>query len=95
MKREEELTFKILSYGFLIVMILCMIFSMVSLFWTPRAYSLEELNRILYISFFFFLGCVFGIFSMVFSLAVFVVKEKDKRRQGEWVEIQQKNLGEK
>jgi hypothetical protein len=92
MKKEEEITFKILGKGFLILMILsciiCMIFSMVSLFWIPRTYSLEELNRILYVSFFFFLGCVFGILSMVFSLAVFVVKEKDKRRQEEWVEIQ-------
>jgi pilus assembly protein TadC len=85
MKREEEITFKILGNGFLILMVLCMILSAVSLFWIPRTYSLEGLNRILHISFFFFLGCIFGIFSMIFSLAVFVVKEKDKRRQGEWV----------
>jgi hypothetical protein len=94
MKREEEITFKILGDGFLILMILCMIFSVVS-FWTPRAYNLEELNRILYVLLYFFLGCVFGIFSMIFSLALFVIKEKEKRRQEEWVEIQQKNSGKK
>jgi acyl-CoA synthetase (AMP-forming)/AMP-acid ligase II len=95
MKKEEEITFKILGDGFLILMILCMIFSAVSLFWIPRVYSLEELNRTLYISFYFFLGCILGIFSMIFSLAFFVVKEKEKRRQEEWVEIQQKNSGKK
>jgi hypothetical protein len=88
MKKEEEFTFKILGNGFLILMTLCMIFSVVSLLWTPRTYSLEELNRTLYVIFYFFLGCIFGIFSMIFSLALFVVKEKEKRRQEEWAEIQ-------
>jgi hypothetical protein len=83
MKKEEEITFKILVNGFLILMILCMISSVVSLFWIPRTYSLEEINRTLYVSFYFFLGCILGIFSMIYSLAVFVVKEKDKRRQEE------------
>jgi hypothetical protein len=42
----------------------------------------------LHVHFYFFLGCIFGIFSMIFSLALFVIKEKEKRRQEEWVEIQ-------
>jgi hypothetical protein len=83
MKKEEKITFKVLGNGFLILMILCMIFSAVSLFWIPRTYSLEELNRTLYVLLYFFLGCIFGIFSMIFSLAFFVVKEKEKRRQEE------------
>jgi multisubunit Na+/H+ antiporter MnhB subunit len=81
MKKEEEITFKILGNGFLILMILSMIFSAVSLFWIPRAYSLEEINRILNVLFFFFLGCIFGILAMIFSLTFFVIKEKEKRRQ--------------
>jgi DMSO reductase anchor subunit len=83
MKKKEEITFKILTNGFLILAILSGIFGVISLFWTPRIYSLEEINRILYINMYFLFTYIFGILSMIFSLAFFVIKEKEKRRQEE------------
>jgi DMSO reductase anchor subunit len=83
MKKEEEITFKILTNGFLILAILSGVFGIISLFWTPRIYSLEEINRILYMNMYFLFTYIFGVLSMIFSLAFFVIKEKEKRRQEE------------
>jgi DMSO reductase anchor subunit len=83
MKKEEEITFKILTNGFLILAILSGMFGVISLFWTPRIYSLKEINRILYMNMYFLFTYIFGILSMIFSLAFFVIKEKEKRRQEE------------
>jgi DMSO reductase anchor subunit len=83
MKKEEEIAFKILTNGFLILAILSGVFGVISLFWTPRIYSLEEINRILYMNMYFLFTYIFGVLSMIFSLAFFVIKEKEKRRQEE------------
>jgi hypothetical protein len=83
MKKNREIREKInfMSNGFAILMICSMISSVVSMLWIPRTYSIEEINRILYVQLYFFLGCIFGAFAMILSLASFVIAIKEKAKK--------------
>jgi len=63
-----------------VIMLVSAAVSIISNFWVPRMYDVEEINKILYSLFFMFLGVTCGILALIADITAILIEMKRRQR---------------